>query len=450
MNVNCSDALLRGRRIVEVNPWWLAAVPALVAANGFFVAAEFALVSVRRSRVDEMVKGGSGPAKLVQRALDDLDGYIAGTQVGITLASLALGMVGEPVLAGLFEPYLQWVPWGEPVTSAHLVAVICAFAVITFLHVVLGELVPKSLALQRTERTVLWCARPLKWAVTLLRPLIWSLNGVGKMTLRLFGLQGGEGHHTAVHSVHELGLLLEQSRQAGVIDSQEHAIVERGLQFGEHVAREAMVPRLDVVALDLGRPIEALLSEIAAKDHTRLPCYEESVDNIVGVLNIRRLFPMLIAGETVTDLRPLLREPVVVPETLNLEQVFEAFRESAAEMAVVVDEFGGTAGIITLEDVIEEVFGEVDAADDPVRRGEDGVAHIRGDARLYEVNAALHWELVDEQNDTIGGYVVEKLGRTAVVGDEVEGPGGTTLRVHEVEQHRIKVLLLIEPPVSAS
>jgi CBS domain containing-hemolysin-like protein len=315
--------------------------------------------------------------------------------------------------------------------------------------VVLGELVPKSLALQRTEKTVLWCARPLKWSVTLLRPLIWSLNGVGNLTLKLIGLQGGEGHHTAVHSVNELGILLEQSRKAGVIDRKEHAIVERGLQFGEHVAREAMIPRLDIVALDLNRPVPELLQEITAKDHTRLPCFEESVDKIIGVLNIRRLLPQLIAGEPVTDLRPLLRDPVVVPESQNLEQVFEAFRESGAEMAVVVDEFGGTAGIITLEDVIEEVFGEVDAADDPVRRDDDGVAHIRGDARLYEVNAALNWELADDQYDTIGGYVVGKLGRTAEEGDEVDAPNGTKLRVHETDQHRIKILLLIEPPASA-
>lgn len=434
---------------MALSNWWLTAVPVLVATNGFFVAAEFALVSIRKSRVEELVASGSRAAKNVQAALADLDGYIAGTQVGITLASLALGMVGEPVLAHLFEPYLTWVPWGEPAASAHLVAVIIAFAIITILHVVLGELVPKSLALQRTEQTVLWCARPLKWSVTLLRPLIWSLNGVGNITLRLLGLRGGEGHHTAVHSIYELGLLLEQSRQAGVIDSQEHALVARGLEFGEHVAREVMIPRPDVVALDLAKPIAVLLETIVARDHTRFPCFEESIDKIVGVLSIRRLLPRLIAGETITDLRPYLRPPVVVPEIQNLQQIFEAFRASGAELAVVVDEFGGTAGIITLEDVIEEVFGEVDAADDPVRRDAQGVVHVRGDARLYEVNAAMGWDLADDQYDTIGGHVVAILGRNARVGDAIDAPGGGRLTVHEMDEHRIKLLLLVEPPASA-
>ena len=419
----------------------LLVVLALVLANAFFVAAEFALVSIRRSRVDELVAAGSRAAAAVRHALDDLDGYIAGTQVGITLASLGLGWVGEPALAHLIAPAVDWIPGlGGPV-AAHGIAVGVAFACITFLHVVLGELVPKSIALQRTEATALGLAWPLRWVVFALRPLIWSLNGVGNLALRRMGLQAGSAHRS-VHSVDELAILAGQSRAAGVLDSQEHELVTRGLHFGERLAREAMVPRPDVVALDIAEPVAELLGQAVASRHTRLPVYEGSRDHIIGVLNVRQLLPPLAAGAPPTDLRPLLSPPVFVPDVASVDQALQRLRQDGSEMAVVVDELGGTAGILTLRDVIEEVFGPLDAAEDPVRRGPDGVLRVRGSARLDEVNRALGWTLVDPAAETIGGYVVSRLGRAASVGDTCAVPGAT-LRVDRVGRLRVAWLAVL-------
>lgn len=421
----------------------LAAVAILVGANAFFVAAEFALVSIRRSRVEELVAGGSRAARAVLRAQDDLDGYIAGTQVGITLASLGLGWIGEPALARLFTPWMTWLPGVASPVAAHGVAVGVAFAAITVLHVVLGELVPKSLALQRTEATALRVAWAMGWIVRLLRPLIWSLNGAGNVVLRLLGLQGGAAHQ-AVHSVEELAILAGQSRAAGVIDRQELDLVTRGLRFGDRVAREAMVPRPGVVALDVAEPVPALIRKAAAARHTRLPLYMQTLDQIVGVLNVRRLLPALVEGAPPADLRPFLRPPVFVPDVMRLDDVVRRLRQEHAELAVVVDEYGGTAGIITLRDLVEEVFGALDAADDPVRRDPDGVVRIRGDARLDEVNRALGWRLADPDVDTLGGYVLARLGRPARLGDTCE-IGGATVRVESMQHLRITRLALHPP-----
>lgn len=408
----------------------LVAVALLVLANGFFVATEFALVSLRRSRIEEMEAAGEAIGKVLKQATHDLDRYIAGTQVGITLASLALGWIGEPALAHLLEPLLGSGP------GAHAVAVAIAFAVITFLHVVIGELIPKSLALQRTEATARIVARPMKYILIPFQPLIWVLNGTGNWILRRMGLEPAAEHHL-VHSVSELEILVRQSHKAGVLDELEEGILRRAFNFSEKTAVEAMVPRVEMCALDINKPLDELCRAAVDAHHARFPVYEGSLDNIIGVLYLKDLFRAKLEG--ITDLQPLLRPALFLPMSLHLDKVLVGVRAEQTQMAILIDEFGGTAGLLTMEDIVEEVFGELDPLDEPIRRTKEGALVVDASTGLDELNERLGWELDDDVNDTVGGYVMHHLGRVAKVGDEVPTPHGK-LRVEEVEGYRIQLL----------
>ena len=343
--------------------WRLVAVALLVGANGFFVAAEFALVTVRRTRIEQLAAEGNSKAKIIRTALGHLDRYIAGTQVGITLASLALGWIGEPALASLISPVFQALGPSVSVAAAHTAAMVVAFFLITFLHVILGELVPKSVALQKPEATTMALARPLAVTVTLFQPLIWSLNGLGNLLLGAIGLKAATGQE-AVHSTQELEFLVRESHKAGVLDDLEKRMLQRTFRFSETLVVEVMVPRSDIIALDLSQPLETLLDQASETSRTRLPAFERSIDEIVGILYLQDLFRMARRQET--DLRPLLRAPLYVPETIHLDDMIERFRKHNTQLAVIVDEHGGTAGIVTLEDIFEAVFGQIqDQNEDP-------------------------------------------------------------------------------------
>jgi putative hemolysin len=425
--------------------WSLAAVAVLVFFNGFFVAAEFALVSVRRSRIDEMVAQGSSGARAVKKAIHNLDRYIAGTQVGITLASLALGWIGEPALAHLIEPLFAWLPIGLAVPLKHTVAVAVAFFLITLLHVVLGELVPKSLALQMPEKVALVIARPMAVIVVLLQPLIWSLNGIGNLILRTIGMEPAGEHH-GVHSVEELEILVRQSHKAGVLDDLERQILQRTFKFSDLTAGQVIVPRADIKALDITKPVDVLLDEAANAAHTRLPVYEGSLDNIIGVIYIHELFKLTRQAGTVTDLRGICHPPLVVPDGVHLDALLDLFREHRIQIAIVVDEYGSTAGLVTFEDIIEEVTGEVqdvlEPEDPPVRILEDGRILLRGQLRLDELDELLGWDLEDDEVDTIAGLIMKRLGRVAKVGDRVELAHGT-LEVTKMAKARITEVAVI-------
>jgi len=336
----------------------LLAVLALVLANAFFVAAEFALVSVRRSRMEELAAHGVRLAKVVQRATSDLDRYIAGTQLGITIASLGLGWIGESTLAHLLEPWLQWLPKAWKSVTAHSIAVTVAFIAITFLHVVLGELVPKSLALQNPDRTALWVAKPMEICVLLMRPFIAALNGCGNLVLRALRLQTTGSHHL-IHSVEELKILIEASHEGGVLDEVERDMLRRVFRFSELVAREVMVHRVDIEGIDVDTPYDELMQRVSQTSHTRLPVYEDNIDNIIGVLHVRDLLQVRHKEGQPFNVRQLLRKPLIVAETVSIEKLLDQFRREKTQMAIVVDEYGGTAGLVTLEDVIEEIVGEV-------------------------------------------------------------------------------------------
>ncbi len=432
----------------------LLAVAALVFANAFFVAAEFALVSVRRSRMEELAAQGVRLAKVVQRATSDLDRYIAGTQLGITVASLGLGWIGETTLAHLLEPWLQWLPKAWKSVTAHSIAVTVAFIAITFLHVVLGELVPKSLALQNPDRTALWVAKPMEIAVWLMRPFIAALNGCGNLVLRLLRLQTASGHHL-IHSVEELKILIEASHEGGVLDEVERDMLRRVFRFSELVAREVMVHRVDIEGVEINTSYEELMRFISQTNHMRLPVYEGNIDNIIGVLHVRDLLQGRHREGQPFDLRRLLRKPLIVAETVSIEKLLEQFRREKTQMAIVVDEYGGTAGIVTLEDVIEEIVGEVqdefDVEEPFIVEREDGTAIVSGQTRLDEINERFDLHLEAEDVDTIGGFVMSQLGRLCRIGD-VLTIDGVELRVEEMRGRRIRKVLLrpVEQQVNES
>ena len=430
--------------------WWnLLLVLLFVAINAFFVAAEFALVSVRRSRVDELISQGVRSARAVRRAITQLDRYIAGTQIGITIASLALGWIGEPVIAAPLLVLFAAAGLHASPAAVHALAYGISFGLITFFHVVFGELVPKSIALQSPERMALAVGRPMSFAVFVFQPLITLLNGTGNFFLRIIGFRpAGEFH--GVHSVEELGILVSQSYRAGVLDELEREILERTFHFSELSAGEIKTPRTDIDALDLKKPPEELLEDLSLTAHTRLPVFEESIDQIVGIIHVHDVYRALLKEKSITDFRALIRPALLVPEGIHLDSLVEQFREQHTKIAIVVDEYGATAGLVTFKDLVEEVFGNVQSApgpaEEPIQRLPDGRTILaRADLRLDELNREIGWELEDEDVDTIAGLVMKKLGRVAQLNDVISCPGGT-IRVVEMEKLRIvKVLLALNP-----
>jgi CBS domain containing-hemolysin-like protein len=423
----------------------LLGVGALVLTNAFFVAAEFALVSVRRSRMEELVAAGRAGAKTVLAAMRDLGTYIAGAQVGITMASLGLGWLGEPALAHLLTPLFAWTSPMIAEAAAHTIAVTLAFVFITFLHVVFGEQVPKVVAVQRGDATALWVMPLMKLTVVLMRPLVWGLNAFSNGVVRLLGLEPDSEFH-GVHSVDELQILVRQSRKAGVIDELEGKLVERAFRVPDLTARDVMVPRTDLVALDGRLPADELLNRAARSGHQRLPVYDRTLDNIAGILHVQDVFRHLRQSKEPLDIHKMVRAPLFVPETVRLDDLLRSFQQQHSQVAVVTDEHGGVAGMVTLDDVVAEVFGEVqetaNARQPGIQEMPDGRLLVRGDVRLRELNDRFGWNIEDEQADTIAGYVTNRLGRLARPGDTVETPPGL-ITVEKMARLRILLVAIL-------
>ncbi|MFN2564336.1 MAG: hemolysin family protein [Gemmatimonadaceae bacterium] len=397
----------------------------LVFANGFFVAAEFALVGARRSKIDAMVARGDSRARTVRDALTHLDRYISATQLGITLASLALGWLGEPALAAMIDRLFGLL--GVDITrgAAHTgAAITIAFLTITFLHIVLGELAPKTLALIAPESVSRWVARPLIVFSRFMSPFIWLLNGAANALLRPFGVRTvSEAGH--VHSADELRLLVMQARQHGTIDETDSAMLAGVFDFHQKRARDVMQPRTEVVAL----PVEATEQEVRdliyRERYSRYPVYEETLDNVVGIFVAKDL--LLHRGAEPFVLRRAMREPIFVPDSRPAERVMDDLRKTRGQMAIVLDEYGGTAGIVTLEDLVEEVVGDIaDEYDVQARRSieTEGVLELVGSMSLVDVRSDYDVPVPDGSWTTLGGYVFSQLGRVAAVGDRVNFPGG--------------------------
>ncbi|MBI4505951.1 MAG: HlyC/CorC family transporter [Chloroflexi bacterium] len=431
----------------------LVAVLLLVLLNGFFVATEFALVAVRRTRVEQLASQDDRRARRALHALDHLDLYIAATQLGITMASLALGWIGEPALAHLIEGLLARLPFVPPAAlgpASHSVAIAVAFATITALHIVLGELAPKSLALQRAEATVLAVVGPMHVFLVVFRPVIMALNAVGNALVRLFGLRPASAHALA-HTEDELIFLFRQSRAAGVLEADEERLLSKVFTFVDLEARQMMVPRPEMVCIPVTATYQDVLDAARTKGFSRLPVYEHDLDHIIGVLHVKDLLGLDEAARARFGVRALMREPLFLPEAVPIHRLLAEFRRRRRHMAILIDEFGGTAGLVTVEDAVEELLGELrdeEREEAPAIQAQpDGSYLLDGLLRLDEVNAHFDLRLADEEVDTIGGLVVRHLGRMADVGDEVQ-LDGLRLRVEELDGRRVARVRLW-PPAAA-
>jgi CBS domain containing-hemolysin-like protein len=419
----------------------------LVLLNAFFVAAEFSLVSVRRSRVEALIKEGNSAAKVVDKALGDLDRYIAATQLGITIASLGLGWVGEPALGHLIEPPLESIlepilhllpeSASEAVSAAALGGAI-AFIIITMLHVVIGELIPKSIALQDPENTSLWVARPITWIATLFRLPIWILNGTGNALLRLMGMEAGEDHH-ATMSLEELKILVRSSEETGVLEEDEREIIEAVFDIRNLLTRQVMVPRTEIDMLQADMSQDEVERHVMQRPFNKYPVYDRDPDDIIGVLYVKDLIGPQQDNATAGS---LCTEALFVPENLPVVKLMQLFRESGKHIAIVYDEFGGTEGLVTLDDVLGEIVGELpdryeyeDAAPDAVTHREDDWL-VNGLMTIEDFNEMFDEHLTDENYNTIGGYVMGQLERVPRVGDTVSG-GTMILRVESMDALRI-------------
>jgi CBS domain containing-hemolysin-like protein len=345
----------------------LLAVPALVALNGFFVAAEFALVAIRRTKVEQMVNEGVTGAQAVDAATENLDRSIAATQLGITLASIALGWVGEPALARLIDPWFQFLPEGWRFVTAHTAAVAVAFTLITFMHVVFGELMPKSVALQVPEATSLWVAAPLNVFAKLTKPVVAAMNGTGNALLRLFGFRPASGEES-VHSVEELRLLIEDTEEAGLIDEDQAEFVQNVFQLSNKFVKDCMVPREKMAALEVNTPADKVLEAVRSGAHTRMPVYERDLDNVVGIVNTKDLF-YLFSLKGIVVLEDALYPATFLDPEETIANALRLLKKSRRPMALVRDEHGRVHGMITLEDVLEEIVGDIeDEHDRPVAK----------------------------------------------------------------------------------
>lgn len=423
----------------------LVAVVLLVVTNGFFVAAEFSLVSVRQTRIAELVSNGNLSAVSVQKALQNPDRVIAATQLGITLASLGLGWIGEPALAHLLLPVINLFPGAMRSGVSHALSAGLAFAIITFLHVVAGELAPKSIALQNPERTSLVVARPTLWSETIFKPAIWALNGAGNALLRLIGIKPAAGHEL-VHSVEELKMLVTASTQVGVVELQESEMLHAVFDFGELFVRQVMIPRTEITAVEADIPLPDIIPLITESTYTKFPVYDDNLDTILGIVHVKDLLrDMLEPGWQGRTARSLVREAIYVPETLPVSALMRQFRDNRQHIAIVMDEYGGTAGLVTLEDLLEEIVGEVsdpfDRFTPNIEELPDGSFLIDGMTLIEDVNAHLDLQLQDPNYDTIAGYVLGKLGHIPRVKESVEGEG-VRLQVEAMDGLRISRLSL--------
>lgn len=416
------------------------AVFVLVAANGFFVAAEFSLVAVRRSRVAELVAAGRMNARVLKRATDNLDANLAATQLGITISSLALGWIGEPALAHLIEPLL---PEAFAAVGSHAIAIAIAFFIITALHIVLGELAPKSLALQRSEGTALWVVRPLEVFLFLLRPVILTLNGLGNLVLRLCGLRPGTGEEM-LHSPEELKLLVAQSQEGGLLQPAQQEVVERVINLGNRRITEIMTPRPEVDWVDIDADREEILRTIRACHHDQLLAGKGRRTEPLGMILKKDLLHQILDGETPNPIA-LIREPLVVHESAPILKVLELFKTAPARMVTIIDEYGTLQGIVTQTDLLEAIAGqlpETEGEEPEIIEREDGSLLIDG---MMPVQDALHrlgiaMRAAKGDFHTIAGLAVSQLGHLPHAGEHFDYEGWR-FEIVDMDGRRIDKLL---------
>lgn len=414
----------------------------LVMVNALYVAAEFAAVSVRRSRIRQQAEQGDRLAALLLPVIEDarlLDRYVAACQIGITLSSLILGAYGQATLAFRLSPlFSRWGGVGE--VAAQSVSAVVVLVVLTIFQMIFGELIPKSFALQRPTQTAIWTVLPMRWSLTLFTWFIAFLNGSGALALRLLGVR--QVGHRHIHSPEEIDLLIAESRDGGLLEADEHRRLRRALQLGIRPARHLMVPRPQITALEIETPIAEVVRIVSESPYTRIPVYRGTIDSVVGLLHTRDLFTRYMEGRTST-LESLLRPILIVHESITADRLLSLMRERKSHQAIVADEFGGVAGLVTLEDVLTEVMGEVV---DELKTGEprperlpDGRVRLPGFLRLDEAEPWLGAYLEGEA-DTVGGRVVEELGHLPEPGERVV-IAGVEVEVESVINHVVASVL---------
>src|SRR5574344_102134 len=329
----------------------------LLMSNAFFVAAEFSMVSVRKTRIKELTKDGNFNAKIALETLQDLDRFVAAVQLGVTISSIGLGWVGESTLAAMLYPLFNFIPHQFQVIAVHSVATTCAFILITVLHVVIGELVPKSIALQYPEKTSLFIALPMKLISKVFDPFITMLNGFGHIILKVLRIPHASTSHLA-HSIDELNMLINASYKEGVLHETEKDMLHNVFKFSDLTAKQVMIPRTDMACVPSDISYVELSKITSENQYTRYPVYEDNLDHITGIIHVKDLYAHSLKKESFS-VKQLLRPVLLVPETITMDNLVREFKKCQGQMAIVIDEFGGTSGLITLEDVLEEIFGEV-------------------------------------------------------------------------------------------
>jgi CBS domain containing-hemolysin-like protein len=408
----------------------LIAVGALILLNAFFVAGEYALVTARRTRIQELANEGNRRAKLVLRLTSDPPRFIAAMQLGVTATSLAIGAIGEPALRRVLNPVF-----------AGIASVIIAFFIITFLHVVVGELMPKGISLAYSERVALAVAAPVRSFFFVFKPLIWLLQRSSELGLRALGLEPPSGEVAGLSET-ELKMLLQRSEHEGEIETEEREMLYKVFDFADKEVSDVMVPRPDVVALSLDLPPEECLHAAVESPYTRYPVYRGSLDDVVGVLHVRDLLRAVEHAGSIAkvEIEPLLRQAQFVPETKDLAALLREFRRTKEHMAIVIDEYGAMEGIVTLEDLLEEIVGEIedefDLPDESVEQVDERRIRIHGTFTIDDFNEEFHVDLPVDDYNTVGGFIFGELGHVANEGETVEHDG-TRFTVLETDGNRI-------------
>jgi CBS domain containing-hemolysin-like protein len=423
--------------------WRLAGVAALVLANGFFVSAEFSIVAVRKTRIDQLIAEGHLGARAVRRAVESPDRYIAATQLGITMTSLGLGWIGEPALANMVQPLFSFLPAYLAEPTVHSVAVAIAFTAITAVHIIFGELAPKWVALERAESTAMWVVKPTELFMRALWPFIRLLHGTASAIVKGLGI-GTRDHRAGVHSEEELKMLVTASQEAGVLEEAEEQMLHRVFGFADLTAAQVMVARTELIAVSASMTRRELVDEIARGGYSRVPVYRDSLDDVVGILHVVDLLKPIERGDAI-DPVALSRETLTVPETLAADDVLAEMQRRGIREALVIDEYGGTAGMVTFDSLMERIVGELSTgAKARIHVFQDGSAEIDGLVLSAEVNMQFALHIDDETFTTVGGYVLGQLGRRPRIGDVVTAEG-RTMRVDALDGIRVSRVRLSAP-----
>jgi len=420
----------------------------LVFLNGFFVAAEFALVKVRASQIEIKAKTGSRVAKIAKHMTQHLDGYLAATQLGITLASLGLGWVGEEVMTEIVSKFFHLINIDMSTGMATNIGHVLAFAIITVLHIVFGELAPKSLAIQRPIGTTMGIALPLHFFYLLFRPFIWLLNGFANFILKLLGINTIVGHE-AHHSSEELQYLLDQGKESGALETNEHELIKNVFDFNDRVVKNIMVPRTKISGIELNTPHKEVLDIIIREGYSRIPVYDETIDKIVGIVHAKDVLPLLAENKECV-LKEIIRKPYFIPETKKINDLLGELQLKRIQIAIVLDEFGGTAGMVTAEDILEELVGDIqDEYDEEkpiVERLSANEFIIDATASIYDVNEYLPHDLPEDGDyDTVAGLVSEIFGKIPDVGEASDFNGYVITILKKADQNveSVKLELVI-------